>query len=129
MGDGTDGNEIDASFRNFPQGLQRNATAGFKMWFAAGSTQDHGLAEMLVAHVIKQDMIYSFQLEKIPNLFQAVGFQFHIHPRPVRLQLLDRCLNRFHPTFRDEVVVLHHRAIIEAEAMIAAASIQHGFFF
>jgi predicted nuclease of restriction endonuclease-like (RecB) superfamily len=41
--------------------------------------------------------------------------------------LVDRRLDRFGSALGDEMVVLHHRPVVEAEAVICAAAIEHGW--
>ena len=129
MRERADGNEINAGRGNLADRFERHATARLKHRRGPLAAHRDRFTQIVEAHVVEQDVVDAIEREKLTHLIEAIGLKLDFDAGLVVFQLPDRRLNCRDATFGDEVVVLHHRAVMQVHAMVVTAAVEHRFFF
>lgn len=122
MGQGTDRNIVDPGFGDRPHVLQGHAAGGLEP--SPTMHQAHRLGQHFNAHVVQQEA-RNARVERFPDVLQRSGFDLDLEggpgaPRPP--DGLRKGAGEVH------VVVLDQDHVVEAEAMVGAASPGDGEF-
>src|SRR3972149_5449022 len=122
MGEGADGDLVDAGFCHGANVLQSDAARGFES--SAPADERDGRAELGKRHVVEEDGVDA-HVKRLRYLLERVALHFDrkdsrgAKPR-------DGFGNRARGA---EMVVLHEHAVVEPEAVIASASAHDRMLF
>ena len=121
MGEGTDGDLVDAGGRDGGDGVEVHAAAGFEenVLFAA---YFDGCTELFVRHVVEKDEVDVAEAAEEADLIEGIGFDFDENVRGAFFGLVDGALESGGVAGDGEVVVLGQHAVEEAEAVVGAAA-------
>jgi len=128
MGDGADGDEIDAGGGDGADGFQVHAAAGFGA--GAAGNELYGAAQLGGGHVVEQDDIRA-RRGGLGDLGEGVRLHLDLEPGEFFARAGDGGgdgVGRF-VVQGDEVIVLDEDHIVQAKPMILAAATGHGVFF
>ena len=84
--------EIHAGFGDAAHGFQSDAAAGFKHRADMFAARGDGFPQFREGHVVEQDVIDSVQCEKLADLVEIVGLEFHFDAGFLGLEAEDRGL-------------------------------------
>jgi len=127
MPERTDGNGIHAGGGNVLDGVEGDTAAGFEPEFAI--REFHGFALLSGAHVVEQEHVHAVQSEEIGHLLQGGGFELDTYTWAFGAQFVNRGLEGLQITIGRKVVVFNHGVVVEAHAVVRAATIFDGGFF
>ena len=120
MGECADANEIDARSTDRIYRREGDTAARFKI-YAATAPQANGLAHFFNAQIIEHDDVDAVHGEKVADLLQRLGFEFH-SMLWVSLAKGADVGSELRQARAGDVVFLYHRHIVESEPVVGSAA-------
>ena len=105
MGQRADRNVVNTRGCNLADIFQSHSTARLELHFFP--SERDGFAHLRRLHVVEQNDVDPFDLEKCSHLFEMVGLHFDPNPRTFLAQALDRAGESGEAGTGAQVIVLH----------------------